>query len=99
MTHSSAATAAGDPDSAPSPITALSAVAARPSRDNGAMATWLAERRVTASGETLDDVMGLTAAKREVQSLIARLRYPNRIREAGGEFPRAVLFYGPAGTG
>jgi ATP-dependent metalloprotease len=99
MTHSSAATAAGDPDSAPSPITALPTVAARPSRDNGAMATWLAERRITPGGETLDGVMGLTAAKREVQSLIARLRYPDRIREAGGELPRAVLFYGPAGTG
>jgi ATP-dependent metalloprotease len=98
MAHSSVATAP-DTDSEASPIAALSAIPERPSRDNAAMARWLADRRVTASGDTLDDVMGLAAAKREVQSLIARLRYPDRIREAGGELPRAVLFYGPAGTG
>jgi ATP-dependent Zn protease len=63
------------------------------------MATWLADRRIAVSGVTLDDVVGLRAAKREVQSLIARLRFPERIREAGGELPRAILLWGPAGTG
>ncbi len=98
MTRSS--TAAADDTAGPSPVATLSSVPApRPRTGDQAMALWLAERRITVSGATLDDVVGLTAAKREVQSLIARLRHPELIREAGGELPRAILFYGPAGTG
>ena len=99
MTRSS--TAADDDTAAgPPPIATLTSVpGARPRTHDQGMATWLAERRIAVSGVTLDDVVGLRAAKREVQSLIARLRFPERIREAGGELPRAVLLWGPAGTG
>ena len=100
MTHSSTATASADTATAPSSPPTLSTVPpTRSATHDQGMALWLAERRITVSGVTLDDVVGLRAAKREVQSLIARLRFPERIREAGGELPRAILLWGPAGTG
>lgn len=48
---------------------------------------------------SLADVIGLRAAKREVESLVARLIHPEIILEAGGDLPRGVLFYGPPGCG
>jgi ATP-dependent Zn protease len=61
--------------------------------------TWLEAHRVTLRGLTFDAVIGLHAANREVQSLIARLAHPEVIVAAGGNLPRGVLFYGPPGCG
>lgn len=55
---------------------------------------WLEGHRVSARGSTLDNVIGLRAAKREVPSLVARLVHPEVILEAGGDLPRGVLFFG-----
>ncbi|MBI3749065.1 MAG: AAA family ATPase [Chloroflexi bacterium] len=99
MTHSSVPTAIDDPVTASVPDAPASGIRSIRGHEDGAIGQWLAKRRVSATGSSLDDVMGLSAAKREVQSLISRLRFPDRIREAGGELPRAVLFYGPPGTG
>lgn len=60
---------------------------------------WLERHRVAVDGLTLDDVIGLRAAKRELASLVARLLHPEIILAAGGDLPRGVIFYGPPGCG
>jgi cell division protease FtsH len=60
---------------------------------------WLQAHRVVAGRTTMDDVIGLEAAKREIRSLAARILHPEVIIAAGGDLPRGVLFYGAPGCG
>ena len=60
---------------------------------------WLADHRVIGQSLSMDDVVGLRAPKREVESLIARIQHPEVLRRAGAQIPRGVLFAGPPGTG
>lgn len=64
-----------------------------------AVPEWLARHRVSVVGLSLDDVVGLRAAKREIRSLVARLIHPEVILAAGGDLPRGILFWGPPGCG
>lgn len=62
-------------------------------------ATWIEGYRAPAQGATLDGLIGLRNAKREIEGLVARIRNPGVITAAGGNLPRGVLIYGPPGCG
>ena len=64
-----------------------------------AVPEWLERHRVSVVGLSLDDVIGLRAAKREVRSLVARLNHPEVMLAAGGDLPRGILFWGAPGCG
>ena len=61
---------------------------------------WLAQYLVPEQAADWDDVLGLTAAKKELSAVVARLRHPEAIEAAGGRAsPGGVLVWGPAGNG
>ena len=61
------------------------------------MPAWLAAHEVSVRGLSLDDVLGLTAAKQEIASLVARLRHPEVILAAGGELVQPFTDIGVPG--
>jgi cell division protease FtsH len=65
----------------------------------GEMPDWLASHEVSVGGVSLDDIIGLAAAKQEITSLVARLRHPEVMLAAGGELVRGVLLWGAPGCG
>jgi cell division protease FtsH len=62
-------------------------------------ADWLAARRVNLAGASLDDLVGLEAAKREIGGLAARLSHRAEIVEAGASVTRGAILWGPPGCG
>lgn len=62
-------------------------------------AEWLAARRVNLAGASLDDLVGLEAAKREIGGLAARLSHRAEIVEAGASVTRGAILWGPPGCG
>jgi ATP-dependent Zn protease len=60
---------------------------------------WLESRRVSAGPISPDDIIGIGHVRDEIASVLARLRDPDRVEQAGGRLPRGLLFYGPPGTG
>lgn len=63
------------------------------------IAEWLGQHRIDVTRASLDDIIGVEAPKRELKSLIGRLRDPERIARQGAVVPRGVLLHGPAGCG
>lgn len=63
------------------------------------VATWLTQHRIDVRGTGLDDIIGVEEPKRELRSLIERLRHPELIARQGAVMPRGILLHGPAGCG
>ncbi len=53
----------------------------------------------TREATTFADVAGASAAKRELQEIIAFLRRPEQFTRLGAEIPKGVMIVGPPGTG
>ena len=51
------------------------------------------------SSVTLDDVAGLSNAKKELQEIIDFLKTPEKFLKIGAKLPRGILLIGPPGTG
>lgn len=64
-------------------------------RGSAALPDWIEANRTEAQPVELDEVIGLTAAKRELVALAARLTTPR----AHAPVPRGVLLWGPPGCG
>jgi ATP-dependent Zn protease len=62
-------------------------------------AHWIESHRVDADRMRDQPIVGIGHVQREIGSLLARLRNPQRVRDAGAEPPRGVLFWGKPGTG
>ena len=60
---------------------------------------WLNEHRVDLARARAQEVVGIGHVRREVASLVGRLRHPEVVRAAGGALPRGILFHGAPGTG
>ena len=60
---------------------------------------WLESRRVSTAPISPDEIIGIGHVRDEIASVLARLRDPGRVEQAGGSLPRGLLFYGPPGTG
>lgn len=60
---------------------------------------WLESHRVQLHGFERTDVVGIGHAMAEVESLLARLREPERAKALGAVPPRGILFHGGPGTG
>ncbi len=60
---------------------------------------WIESFRAPVQEASLDDLIGLSNAKREIASIVARILNPEVILAAGGSLPRGVVLYGPPGTG
>jgi ATP-dependent Zn protease len=68
-------------------------------KDETPTGDWLAARRVNIADARLDDLVGLTAAKREIAGLAARLSQRQAIIEAGASVTRGAILSGPPGCG
>jgi len=53
----------------------------------------------TESEVRLDDVAGLSNAKKEVEEIIGFLKEPEKYQALGGKIPKGILLAGPPGTG
>ena len=62
-------------------------------------ATWFASHEVEIRDLSLDAIVGLPAAKRELESLIVRLRNPEVFLAMGADLPRGIVAHGPPGCG
>jgi cell division protease FtsH len=62
-------------------------------------AAWIEEHRIRSVSYRLEDLSGLTRAKRAIEALAYGLLHPDALRAAGGSVPRAVLLAGPVGCG
>ncbi|MGD0407962.1 MAG: AAA family ATPase [Candidatus Limnocylindrales bacterium] len=72
---------------------------ATPTPEFAPTASWLANHRVQIGGLSLDQIVGLDAAKEQIRSLVACLRNPDALEAMGAATPKGVLFYGPPGCG
>jgi len=73
--------------------------AVQEAKDETPTGDWLAARRVNITDARLDDLVGLTAAKREIAGLAARLSQRQAIIEAGASVTRGAILSGPPGCG
>lgn len=55
--------------------------------------------RKTESDVRLEDVAGLSNAKKEVEEIIGFLKEPEKYQSLGGKMPKGILLAGPPGTG
>jgi cell division protease FtsH len=62
-------------------------------------AGWIEGHRVHSVAFRLEDLTGLTRAKRAITALAYGLLHADEVRAAGGSVPRAVLLTGPVGCG
>lgn len=60
---------------------------------------WLEAHQVHVDGVERDQVVGIGHAMSEVESLLVRLREPDRAKALGAVPPRGILFHGNPGTG
>src|SRR5664279_3575696 len=67
--------------------------------DTSSRNAWIEAHRVNSVSCRLDDLSGLTRAKRAITALAYGLMNPEAVRAAGGSVPRAVLLSGPVGCG
>jgi cell division protease FtsH len=60
---------------------------------------WLESHLVSTRTVAADQIVGIGHVQSEVESVLARLRNPDLVDQAGASLPRGLLFYGPPGTG